>query len=418
MQQTTSDEWVLQRLEGWRLRRDGEALGELLKWQRDHSYATAFRILQQGADAEDVVQQAFLKILSRTQGFESVVAFRNAVYRSVVQCALDMARAKRVQSRLEKAMNCIETRRNEETARPKDEESLAAAWQELAALNEEQRTMVMLCCQEGLTISDASEVLSIPRETLRDRLKSTLEELRSRLNARGITVSLILLSLIFKQGSAQAAPLALCEALDVILPGEPCSMLPSAGPVDVALHGIHSDAQTVHTGYSGILNGFWRVRLAAALLLVSLSALWLNNSITTSALRDPPAPKLVASASNVPAEVDRAANSKPSPVPDKVSAPPRKIRKDEILTADVSPEVLAAAKRCVPGIKFTQIKWKFEDGIQIYEFKGRAENGAFEIKLTPDGRLLELDKDDEGDEDDATQKANENKKALGNPGEF
>ena len=92
------------RLERWRSSRDAEALGELLKWQRDRAFATALRILGRAADAEDAVQEAFAKLLSRTSGFEGQEELRIAVYRAVVQCALDMVRSDRARARREEAM--------------------------------------------------------------------------------------------------------------------------------------------------------------------------------------------------------------------------------------------------------------------------------------------------------------------------
>ena len=59
--QDVSPDWVAGRLARWRMARDNNALGELLNWQRDRAYAIAFRILGNGMDAEDSVQQGFMK---------------------------------------------------------------------------------------------------------------------------------------------------------------------------------------------------------------------------------------------------------------------------------------------------------------------------------------------------------------------
>jgi len=436
VQGTEAETWVRQRLERWRNQRDGEALGELLKWQRDRAYATAFRILQQSADAEDAVQQAFLKLLSRTQGFDNANLFRIAVYRSVVQCALDMARAKRVQARLEKAMSRLDTNQLSESPalRPEDKEALAAAWDELKTLNEEQRAMVVLCCQEGLSISDASEVLSMPRETLRDRLKGALEELRSRLGARGITASLLLLATLLPHGPATAASPALCETLDVILPGAPCASIQAAQSVSASSTGAASGdmAQVLSEGLrvqATPASAFrmWRPIAAAAGLLLCAGAIWIGTQSSTPAESARPtdraqATQILATSTPIPTVVTpletKVADGKPenAATPATPVVQPRELGKDEILLTDVPPELLVVAGRSLPGFALLEAERKMEAGVLIYELKGRAAAGVFEIKLTPDGRVLEVDRDD--DDIDEAPKSKVKKKAEPQTGDF
>jgi len=414
-------------LERWRNQRDGEALGELLKWQRDRAHATAFRILQQSADADDAVQQAFLKLLSRTQGFDTADAFRIAVYRSVVQCALDMARAKRVQERLEKAMSSLEKNRFAgEASNLEDEEALAAAWEELKALSEEQRAMVVLCCQEGLSISDAAEVLSMPRETLRDRLKGALEELRIRLGARGITASLLLLIGWIRQSPAHAASPTLCEVLDVLLPGAPCASIPSASPnLNTDLGLSSSEGLNVHAVPQTALQASrWPVAAAAAMILLA-AGLWFGTRSATrsdSARTETTAPSatVLATSKSVALETNTAQEKTPAtleqPVAPAAPVAARVLGKDEIPLTDVPPELLVVAGRSLPEFQLLEAERKMEDGVLLYELKGRSQAGVFEIKLTPDGKILEVDRDD--DEIDAAAKSKEKKKAVPNPGDF
>jgi RNA polymerase sigma-70 factor (ECF subfamily) len=404
----------------------------LLKWQRDRAHATAFRILQQSADADDAVQQAFLKLLSRTQGFDNADVFRIAVYRSVVQCALDMARAKRVHARLEKAMSRLETVRFSANPSPalrsEDKEALAAAWDEMQALSEEQRAMVVLCCQEGLSISDASEVLSMPRETLRDRLKGALEELRSRLGARGITASLLLLTALLPHGTAIAAPATLCESLDVLLPGAPCTSIQAARPSAASASGdvtqALSEGLRVQAPPTSAFR-LWRPIAAAAVLMLCAGAVWLGTRTSTDAEtgrgeRVAPATKMLATSTPTltvvtPAQGKTAAEEKPN-APRPAQAAGRALKKDEILLTDVPPELLAAAGRSLPGFTLLEAERKMEGGKLIYELKGRSAAGVYEITLTPDGRVLEVERDD--DEIEAAAKSIEKKKVVPNPGDF
>ena len=79
----TDDRWVADHLERWRAAKDPEALGELLKWQRDRAFAVACRVLTDRAEAEDAVQQAFLKLFRSAPAFEGPSAFHAALVQRV-----------------------------------------------------------------------------------------------------------------------------------------------------------------------------------------------------------------------------------------------------------------------------------------------------------------------------------------------
>jgi RNA polymerase sigma-70 factor (ECF subfamily) len=219
--------WVAARLARWRDSRDPEALGDLLKWQRHRAYAIALRILESGADAEDAVQQAFIKMLSRTHGFGDAEEFKVAVYRAVVQCSLNMLQSVRSRGKAETAMSQVRPNFSQSPQLSvENAEALQLVRSELNAMNPEDRALVVLCCQEGMSVSAASEVLSEKRETVRDRLARALTDLRSRLTKRGVSLSLLLLIGLLQKGASESAPAALCAALDKSIPGSSCSSIP------------------------------------------------------------------------------------------------------------------------------------------------------------------------------------------------
>jgi len=98
-------------------------------------------------------------------------------------------------------------------------EALNYVRQELAELSPEERAVVVLCCQEGLNLSEAAESLSEPRETVRDRLARTLDDLRQRLRRRGLLLPLVALIGYIGEGQHEPAPATLCHALDTHFPG-------------------------------------------------------------------------------------------------------------------------------------------------------------------------------------------------------
>ena len=140
-------EWLSLRLERWRLNRDTAALGELLRWHRNRAYAVALRLTGESADAEDAVQQAFLKLMTRTHGFDDLSDFKASVFRAIQQCALNLLVSKRIRSRREENMDHFPIASNTPSPQVEAErkETAAILTLELLALDEISRTTVVLC---------------------------------------------------------------------------------------------------------------------------------------------------------------------------------------------------------------------------------------------------------------------------------
>jgi RNA polymerase sigma-70 factor (ECF subfamily) len=73
-----------------------EAYGALVVRHSQSLFRVAFRITGNEADAEDVVQEAFLRGYQKLEGFESRSNFGTWIYRIAVRCALDRIGGRRV----------------------------------------------------------------------------------------------------------------------------------------------------------------------------------------------------------------------------------------------------------------------------------------------------------------------------------
>jgi RNA polymerase sigma-70 factor (ECF subfamily) len=235
-------------LERWRANQDRDALGELLKWQRGRAYATALRIVRDPDDAEDVVQQAFVKVLNLRKVFPDAAGLERAVYWAVTQCALNWKASDRARQRRETTVNNLEHASSETplTAAQRAE-ALRAIDDELQQLAPDARAAVVLCCQEGLSLTDAAGALETSRETLRDRLAGALAALRKRLKRKGVTLSLVMCFGLMRSTRAESAPPSLCAKLDMQFPRTPCREIPEAPPADTGraevLHELGSHSQ-------------------------------------------------------------------------------------------------------------------------------------------------------------------------------
>lgn len=64
------------------------------------------------------------------------------------------------------------------------------------------------------------------------------------------------------------------------------------------------------------------------------------------------------------------------------------------LTA-VPAEVMAAALDALPGIEFTEAEYEEEDGLMVYELEGVLGDAIYEIEITPEGEVLEIEQIDD-----------------------
>jgi len=78
---------------------DKEAYGALVVRHSHSLFRVAFRITGNEADAEDVVQEAFLRGYQKLEGFESRSNFSTWIYRIAMRCALDRVSGRKVDER-------------------------------------------------------------------------------------------------------------------------------------------------------------------------------------------------------------------------------------------------------------------------------------------------------------------------------
>jgi RNA polymerase sigma-70 factor, ECF subfamily len=74
---------------------DKEAYGVLVVRHSHSLFRVAYRITGNEADAEDVVQEAFLRGYRKLEGFEARANFGTWIYRIAVHCALDRVKRRR-----------------------------------------------------------------------------------------------------------------------------------------------------------------------------------------------------------------------------------------------------------------------------------------------------------------------------------
>lgn len=163
-------------------RGDHAAFSALVRKYSQRFYRAAYRILRNGNEAEEVVQQAYLKYWSDPRLFDPSrgVKWSTWFYRVVLNACLDRSRRRG----REVYSDAIEASPNPAPTAEQDLESLQknrALTQALGALPERQRSALQLCFWEGLSNQEAADVLGLRLKALQSLLVRGKENLRAAL---------------------------------------------------------------------------------------------------------------------------------------------------------------------------------------------------------------------------------------------
>jgi RNA polymerase sigma-70 factor, ECF subfamily len=178
--ETARDSLLVERV----LRGDADAYGELVARHMRRAFSIAWRILEHREDAEDVVQDAFLRALERMDRLDPKRPFRPWFYRIVMNQALNFRRSRRVRATQpmhdDLAATTLSPERDAENTLLRGRLRTA-----LAQLPERQRTIVQLADLEGLNSNEIAEMLELSAGTVRWHLHQARHALRELLQLPG-----------------------------------------------------------------------------------------------------------------------------------------------------------------------------------------------------------------------------------------
>jgi len=166
-------------------RGDQTAFAELYDRHARLVYSLALRILQDGADAEDIVQEVFAQVWAQAGRYDAsrgaVAAWMLTLTRSR---AIDKLRAKRARPEAATEANAAES--VIDSAAAQDLELLSAEQvtrlqRALKELPDAQRTALELAYYEGLTHVEVAARLSEPLGTVKTRIRQAVMKLREAL---------------------------------------------------------------------------------------------------------------------------------------------------------------------------------------------------------------------------------------------
>jgi len=156
---------------------DQHAFGELV---RRHQSAVRGLLRQltrtDVALADDLAQQTFLRAYKNIRSFRGEARFSTWLYRIAYNCFREDARRRKELVGIDEEQ--LQTQHDPQVANPGLRHDLMRALSQLP-LNE--RSAVLLCCQNGLSHDEASRVLDIPLGTVKTNVLRGREKLKRML---------------------------------------------------------------------------------------------------------------------------------------------------------------------------------------------------------------------------------------------
>lgn len=152
----------------------GASFDETVRRREAQILRTAYRILGNWADAEDVAQEAFVRLHRHGLGFSNDAALGAWLYRVTVNLCLDRARAARPWQELPE-LRSQDPSAEAAVLREEQKRRLMAA---LATLPPRERAVVVLRELEGLSTAEVAAALGSTEGTVRSQVSKALDHLR------------------------------------------------------------------------------------------------------------------------------------------------------------------------------------------------------------------------------------------------
>ncbi|MEM7379919.1 MAG: RNA polymerase sigma factor [Bacteroidota bacterium] len=161
---------------------DRKAQLKLYRQYCEGMFCVAMRFLKNPDDAEDVLQESFIKAFQKIDQFKGEVTFGAWLKRIVINKSLDFIKAKKMRH-VELNENILHIAEDDDWSVP-DETSVAEVSKAMAMLPEKYRYVLQLYLVEGYDHGEISQILDLTETTCRTRLLRGKGQLKELLKAK------------------------------------------------------------------------------------------------------------------------------------------------------------------------------------------------------------------------------------------
>ena len=174
---------------------DNRAFADLVGRYQKKIYSVAFQVVGNHLDADEVVQETFVRLYNRREELRAVQYFTSFVMRVATNYAIDLLRKRKGQDSLttstddlpEKVQLDLASRVSTPERELRSQRILAEIMRALDRLPPRQKLTAILHDVEGYTKSEVAEMMNCPEATVRSNLHIARTKLKKILEHRRLT---------------------------------------------------------------------------------------------------------------------------------------------------------------------------------------------------------------------------------------
>ncbi|GAB2700538.1 RNA polymerase sigma factor SigW [Paenibacillus thermoaerophilus] len=175
-----------------RLAREGEreAFAELVGLYQDKLYHLAYRMLYQAQEAEDIVQETFLRVYANLHRYDETQKFSTWIFRIATNLCIDRIRKRKANFSLDAELSDGEgsdwyAMLPGDEPTPESRLMLTETQEQIRSaidgLPEKYRAIVILRYLHDLSLQEIGEIMGMPVTTIKTRVHRGREALRNKL---------------------------------------------------------------------------------------------------------------------------------------------------------------------------------------------------------------------------------------------
>ena len=165
--------WIAAVLSG-----EQDAFAQLVRKYQRPMYAALRRLVRQHEDADDLLQECFVRAYQHLHEFDSTRSFYPWLYRIGINLAISFMRKRKWHSAVS-SVDVFPTAEGNPETHSESQEFYQALESAIARLPAEQRSILLLRTREGMSYQEMSETLGIELGTVMSRLARAREKLRA-----------------------------------------------------------------------------------------------------------------------------------------------------------------------------------------------------------------------------------------------
>ena len=162
-----------------------ESFGQLIQKYQNRLYNGMVHLVRSEAEAEDIVQDAFVLAMTRLDSFRGTSQFFTWLYRIAYNTAITRMRRRKPTVSLENCEDSLRFDLEDDGPAPEDGMNRREQAQQLSTalerLSDEHRSILILREMDDLDYDAISEILDLPIGTVRSRLHRARSQLKTQL---------------------------------------------------------------------------------------------------------------------------------------------------------------------------------------------------------------------------------------------